>query len=348
MAPADVDGDGDLDLFVGGRQTPGKYPYPASSLLLLNTGSTTQPQYTDATATLAPALANYGMVTDAVWADVNNDSFPELVTVGEWMAPTVLLNQAGKSLAPQQPPATADTGWWFALAAADINADGTTDLIGGNLGLNYKYKATAEAPFEVYAHDFDGNGTEDIVLSYHEAAVGLVPLRGRECSSQQMPFIKSKFASYDAFARAQLPDVFGQAQLQQALHYTATTFASTCYLGNGQGGFTAQALPNMAQLTSINAIVVHDFTGNGHPDLLVAGNLYGAEVETPRNDAGIGLLLQGNGQGQFSPVPNRSSGLHITGEVRAMAPIVLGPNQQPAVVIAKNNDGVQLLMMNYE
>ena len=228
------------------------------------------------------------------------------------------------------------SGWWNAIIAADFDSDGDLDLVAGNLGLNYKYKASYEKPFKVYATDFDQTGTFDIVLGYYEGS-DLYPLRGRQCSSEQMPFIKKKFPTYDAFAKATLKDVYGEDQLGNAIQYSAHTFATTYFENKGDGSFQSRILPNLAQITSVNDIVAEDFDQDGNLDLVLAGNLYGAEVETPRNDAGIGLFLQGDGHGNFHPKPMYETGLRIEGEARHMAKIELA-NRRPLVIIAVNNE----------
>ncbi|MDN5199711.1 FG-GAP-like repeat-containing protein, partial [Fulvivirgaceae bacterium BMA10] len=199
---ADYDQDGDLDLFVGGRQIPGKYPYPASSYLLRNDSRPGKPIFKNVNAAAAPVLESIGMVTDAVWADVDQDDRVDLIVVGEWMSVTVLKNTPkGFEDRTESFGLAGETGWWYSVAAADFDKDGDVDLVGGNLGLNYKYKASGSHPFEVYASDFDENGVQDIVLGYYNEG-SLYPLRGRECSSTQMPFIKKKFPTYNAFGKA--------------------------------------------------------------------------------------------------------------------------------------------------
>ena len=183
-----------------------------------------------------------------------------------------------------------------------MDGDGDQDLIVGNLGLNYKYQASEEEPFEVYYYDFDENGSKDVVLAYYNFGT-LYPLRGRSCSSQQVPMIKDKFASYDLFASADLVDVYEEDNLEQSLKYEATIFASVYLENTGNGSFNVHELPAEAQLSSINDIVIDDYNQDQHSDILVAGNLYGAEVETARNDAGVGLVLLGEVAINLLPSP---------------------------------------------
>lgn len=340
----DFDADGDLDLFVGGRQVPGKYPFAAHSYLLQNNGLN-EISFTDVTADLAPVLENIGMVTDAVWADVNRDSFSDLVIVGEWMPIKVLLNESGKFIDRTVEYGLAQsTGWWFSVASADFDNDGDMDIMVGNLGLNYKYKASSTEPFEIYAKDFDGNQSLDIVLGYYNEGK-LFPLRGRECTSNQMPFVKQKFASYDAFGKATLKEVYGDENIHNALHYKANTFA-TSYLENVNGQeFQIKPLHPMAQFSSVNSILIEDIDGDTNPDVILAGNMYGAEVETPRNDASYGLYLQADGKGGFIPFAPDKSGLLVEGDVKRASFIGL-PNGQRGVIFGTNNDYLKLLKIN--
>ena len=176
-------------------------------------------------------MKGLGMVSDAEWVDVDNDNNLDLVIVGEWMPIKIIKNAGSKFVEGSQESGLENqVGWWFSIATADFDKDGDMDFIVGNLGENYKYKATTEEPFEVFAKDFDSNGSLDIVLSYHEKGK-VFPLRGRQCSSDQMPFIKEKFPSYHEFGIADMPTVYGKENLENALHYSANTFA-TSYIEN--------------------------------------------------------------------------------------------------------------------
>ncbi|WP_420320134.1 VCBS repeat-containing protein [Flagellimonas sp.] len=334
--PFDFDKDGDLDLFIGTRQQPQKYPYSETSLLLENLNGV----FKDVTNDKAPDLAKAGMVTDAIWTDFNSDGQTDLILVGEWTKIAFYKNNGGvlqhdNSILPNT------EGWWNSISGTDFDLDGDMDYVVGNLGLNYKYKASEEAPFEVYSTDFDDNGTNDIVLGYYNQG-SLFPLRGRECSSQQMPFLKEKFPSYHSFGSAKLVEVYGKEKLEQALHLKSNTFASV-YLENlGSGNFKVRQLPNKAQLSSINAIQIDDFDQDGIKDILVAGNLYQSEVETPRNDASIGLFLKGNGSSKFNPIPFIQSGVFLNTDVKKMRSIRLGKSKK-AILVASNNNSLKLI-----
>ena len=251
---ADYDGDGDADLFIGGRLRPGQYPYPASSLILRNDGGQDQQlRYADVTHEVAPMLDDIGLVTTALWDDFDEDGWVDLIVAGEWMTIHFLKNEGGRLHDVSDALGLENTrGWWYSLAAADVDGDGDQDYLAGNLGLNYKYKTSEDDPFMVYATDFDENGRTDIVLSYEKDGKQL-PVRGRECSSQQVPGIKERFPNYEAFADATLEDIYGEDQLEDALHYKIDTFASGWLEKTDDGRFAWHPFPNTAQLSSINA-----------------------------------------------------------------------------------------------
>jgi hypothetical protein len=199
VKPFDFDEDGDLDLFVGGRQIPNAYPSPADSYILKNTGSKDHPKFVDVTEKIAPSMKKLGMVTDAIWTDYNNDGWVDLVITGEWMPITVFKNNKGLfENITEKLDLKESTGWWYSIHEGDFDKDGDSDFIVGNLGLNYKYKANEKETFDIYFNDFDENGSNDIVLSYFNGGKKY-PLRGRECSSQQILGIKKKFEDYATF-----------------------------------------------------------------------------------------------------------------------------------------------------
>ena len=233
-------------------------------------------------------------------------------------------------------------GWWYDIEKGDFDNDGDVDLILGNLGLNYKYQASEEKPFRVYLNDFDKNATYDIVLSYKSDDTEY-PVRGRQCSSQQMPSIKEKFKNYNSFASASLEEIYSNKILEESLKYEITSFQSV-YLENKDGVFSAKELPYQAQLSNINSIVVKDVDSDGNLDALLGGNLYNAEVETPRNDASYGLWLKGDGKGGFRTQLPRESGLVMRGDVRNIKTIQVG--QETHLIVAKNDEAIQQIKIN--
>jgi enediyne biosynthesis protein E4 len=336
VAAGDFNGDGKVDLFVGGRLSPRNYPNPTRSYLLRNDGG----HFTDVTEAMAPALVHPGgMITAAVWMDFDGDGRLDLVTAGEWMPIQFYHNEgtgfrdvtATRGLPPLR-------GWWYSLATADWNHDGHPDLVAGNLGLNYSYTSSQRSRFGVYAADFTGHRATDIVLT-QEINGTEYPVWGLAQLGQPIYPLAIRFPSYAAFSEASIPQMFGASQLQQAVHYQTDTLASVYLQNTGAGTFTLSSLPNLAQISPIKGIVVDDVDGDGNLDLIVAGNLYEAEPNTPRADAGNGLWLRGDGQGHFTPVPAVESGflapLDVTGLVLIKTPA------GKAVLVANNGDSLQ-------
>ncbi|WP_181039942.1 FG-GAP-like repeat-containing protein [Aureitalea marina] len=338
VRPFDFDADGDLDLFIGGRTTPGKYPEAPRSYLLENNNG----KFADKTDELASELKFIGMVTDASWADVNMDGKTDLMLVGEWMNITVMesggngfenktelygLNQTG--------------GWWSSIEKGDFDNDGDLDFIVGNIGENNKFHPTKAKPLHIFANDFDENGTLDIVLS-KDYQGSLVPVRGKECSTEQMPFLSEKFPSYAEFASSSLTQIYGNENLEDALHYQAETFSSV-YLENlANGSFQISTLAVEVQMSPVNDIVVHDFNRDGNLDVVLGGNRYNTEPETTAYDSGKGLYLFGLGDGSFIVQSDISeSGLMILDNCKGLELFQL-IGQRPAILVANNNSRPQL------
>jgi len=333
----DYDDDGDLDLFVGGRVVSKKYPFSPNSYLLRNEGN----KFIDVTEELIPELRKIGMVTSAEWMNINEDQTAELVVAGEWMPIQVFQFQEGtyKLLHGNSVGLEKTDGWWYSLQQIDFDRDGDMDLIAGNLGLNYKYKAAKNRPFKVFGEDFDQNETVDIVLSYAEEGE-YYPVRGRECSSDQMPFIKKKFPDYKSFARANVHDILGEDRLSNSLELNAFTFATTLF-ENRDGKFYPHKMNHNLQLSSINDMELFDLNADGYQDLIMAGNLYGSEVETPRNDGGFGNILLGKGSSDFEILPPSETSYFGEGEVRKIKAIQIH-GQYTAFLIAKNSASLEL------
>lgn len=336
----DYDKDGDLDLFVAGRLVPGNYPSPTDSYILENKSSKDNIKFENVTSDIAPELNKIGMVTDAIWSDYDNDGWTDLILVGEWMPIVILKNEKGQFKDVSTSLGTEDTrGWWFSIEQGDFDNDGDMDYVVGNLGLNYKYKANETETFDIYFNDFDKNSKMDIVLSYYNEGEKF-PVRGRQCSSQQIPAIKHKYKNYESFSVATLEDIYTKVDLEKSLHYQIKSFASI-YLENKQDGFEIHTLPNLAQISCINKILIDDYNKDGHLDALISGNLHASEVETPRNDAGVGLLLLGNGKGELAPISAKESGLLVSGDVKDMVKIKI--NGIDYLVAAKNSDALQFI-----
>ena len=336
---SDYDNDGDMDLFVGGRHTPHQYPLPASSMLLKNENG----QLINVTQTLAKELHDLGMVTDAVWNDYDGDGDIDLTVVGEWMPITFFKNDDGVLSKVTIEGLEDSSGWWFSLEKGDFDKDGDLDFIVGNLGLNYKYKTSKEKPFDIYYNDFDSNGSNDIVLGYYQDNKHF-PLRGFSCSSEQIPGLKNKIGKYDVFAALEIEQVYGDENLQNALHYKATTFASSYIENLGKGRFKRTQLPIQAQFSNINDIMISDFNKDGDLDVLTVGNLFASEIETPRNDAGTGLLMLGDGTGNFSVLTNRESGFFAN--LNAKKIVMISNKKQKKLLVANNNDNLECFSLN--
>ncbi len=341
VQPNDFDKDGDIDLFVGGRLVPGEYPNPANSYLLENQGG----KLVDVTAARAPGLEKLGLVTAATWIDHDQDGMDDLVVVGEWMPVTLFAQSKGGEFEKEEMSGLEDSnGWYYEVKSADMDGDGDEDLVVGNLGLNYKYKATPEEPFEVYSYDFDNNGSLDIVLSYYEHGVAF-PVRGKDCSTQQVPTLGEKFDSYEKFGGSNLGEIYGNT-LRTALNYQAKTFASAYIENLGDGSFDFKPLPNLAQVSSINNILIKDYDLDGYQDLVISGNLYQSEIETPRNDAGYGLFLKGDGKGSFVPVPLAESGFLAPHDAKDMKSIQVGNRE--IILVANNRNYLQTIELVQE
>ncbi|MRX70088.1 Repeat domain-containing protein [Flavobacterium resistens] len=341
--PIDYDKDGKQDLLVLGRQVPGQYPSPTTTYLLHNISTSTQPKFEISKKT-PKEFINLGMATSAVITDINNDKLDDIIVVGEWMPIRIFQNsKAGfKEVTKEMGLNDDTTGWWWSIQQGDFDKDGDMDYIVGNNGLNYKYKATPNETFDIFVKDFDNDKHKDIVLSYYNDGKQY-PVRGRGCSSQQIPNIKKKFKDYESFSEATLVDVYTEKSLKEALHYKVKSFASI-YLENRNGKFVIHELPVEAQLSCINQIMIDDYDKDGNLDALITGNMYNSEVETPRNDAGHGLFLKGNGKGKFKSVTAVESGFFTPGDVKNMEKIKV--QGKTYLLVTKNNSFLQSVRIN--
>ena len=332
---SDFDNDGDKDLFIGGRHKPGHYPTSPQSFLLENINGI----FVDITDNVE-GLSHAGMVTSAIWVDFFGDNYPELIIAGEWMPIRVFDNQVGEFKEVTEKFGLVNShGWWNSLESGDFDEDGDIDIIAGNLGRNYKYQASIEKPFHLYSNDFDKNGTTDIVLAF-ENQNGQFPVRGKQCSSQQLPEISEKFSTYKQFGSSNLQDIYGNA-LDVSDHFIVNTFSSSVLINNDNSDFSLMPLPQEAQFAPINTIIVSDFNNNNHLDLLLAGNLYVSEVETGRADAGTGLLLLGNGDGTFNVSSSIHSGFWANKDVKTIR-MIKHKKFSDLILVGNNNDRMQI------
>ena len=328
IAYADIDGDSDLDVFVGGRQVPGLYGRDASSALYINDGG----KLTNQTATLAPLLDEFGMVTDAEWTDLDADGDMDLLVVGEWMPISMLINNEGKF---EKKTVANSAGWWNTIYPTDLDNDGTTDFLVGNLGLNIKYKASIDKPFKLFAKDFDQSGSHDVYLGYYDNDGNCYPVRGRQCSSQQMPFIAEKYEDYATFAKAPIEDVL-EGLTEDASIKQVQTFASTWLRSDGKGSFTIEDLPLEAQIGPIFTFTPIE-TSSGEKYVFAGGNFHGREVETTRSDASTGSLIQYDSEAKaVTTINSRSSGIYADGDVRD-SEVLQRPDGSKLLLVANNN-----------
>jgi len=325
----DVNNDGYKDLFIAGRLSPRDYPAPVNSTILINRKG----KFVDESKKIAPDLEKIGMVTDATFSDIDKDGDNDLILVGEWMAPTILENNKGVF---SRKKSTTDNlvGWYYSIQKIDIDKDGDDDYLLGNLGDNYKYKASKKDPFEIYYHDFDNNGKKDIVLGFYNFGK-LFPVRGKDCSTQQVPSLKQRIPTYDLFGKSTVSDIYGQEKLASSLHYKATNFKSGILKNNRNGNLEFIPLPSIAQISSINDFLLKDIDNDGNIDIIYAGNLFTSEIETPRNDANYGMVLLNNSDCTFKPINANKSGLFLPYDVKNLHWIKIN---NKSVIISGNNN----------
>lgn len=342
VAAADFDLDGDIDLFIGSRMIPGKYGYNPPSYLYINDGSGGFKNYTKRYL----SKSELGMITDAVWADLNQDKYPELIITGDWMPVTVFKNDRGRRFIPtavskDQATLANLSGWWNTIKPADLDGDGDTDFILGNQGRNSRIAASPQQPATLYTGDFDKNGTVEQIISCYTEDGKSYPMVLKHDLQKQVPSIKKKYIKYANFANQQVTDIFSKEDLQDAVIKKVTNPNTCILMNNGNFGFSVQSLPVEAQFSPVHGIEILDYDHNGIPDVLLTGNFYDVLPEIGRYDANYGLLLQGKGRGIFTAVPYGQSGLDIKGQVRH-SKIIKGANGQPLLILAKNNDKLQV------
>ncbi|MCF8238766.1 MAG: VCBS repeat-containing protein [Saprospiraceae bacterium] len=336
VAPFDYDGDGDIDLFVGGRLTPGNWPLTPGSVILRND----QDHFTDVTAQVGSEFAHCGMITDLQWANIDDDDTPELIAVGEWMPVTIFKLQNGKLVNITEKRMPEDrNGYWYRFALADLDQDGDLDIVTGNLGLNTRLTATAQEPLRCFAADFDKNNTLDPIMAYYEDGK-LYPLVQKEVLHKHMPVLKKRLLYAKDYAIATMDKVWPQADLDASLNLFIHTL-ETCWWENNNGSFTQHSLPIQAQVAPVQGIVVADLNEDGFQDILLAGNRYGMEVETNPCNASNGAFLAGDGKGGFKWVNNTKTGIWISGEARDLA-LLRGPKGKQILLAGNKNGPVQV------
>ena len=332
IVPYDFNGDGYQDLFIGGRATPWEYGKTPRSYLLQNDGTG---KFLDVTDQYAKELSQAGMVTQALWFDIDKDGDKDLLVCSEWGGIDAYINNK-KNFTKKS--ITDKKGWWNFILPVDINNDGNIDLIAGNLGLNSRLKANEEQPVRLYYNDFDDNGKKEQILTYYVNGRE-IPFANKDELQKQMPFIKKKFLYAADFAKAGLDEIFSPEKLKSAQVLTADYFSNALLINKGNMNFTIQALPWEAQLSALRDAVIVDANNDQLPDILTAGNFYDNNIQMGRYDADYGTLLINKGNNVLST--STINGLQLKGQVRHIKPITI--SQQPLFVLAKNNDSLQVI-----
>ncbi len=334
IIPYDFTGDGNIDLFVGGRAVPWEYGEVPNSYLLANDG---KGHFTDVTSTFASSLSKIGLVTNASWVDMDKDGRNDLILSLEWGGIVAFMNK-GKSF--QQKNITDKKGWWQFLTPCDVDGDGDMDLLAGNLGWNSRLKASPEKPVRLYYQDFDGNGKNEQILTYYIGDREL-PFANKEELQKQLPGLKKQFLYAEDFAKADLSALLGAENLKKASVLSADYFSSAILINKGDMNFEVQALPWQAQLSIYKDAVVSDVNADGKPDFILAGNFYDSNIQMGRYDADYGTVLINKGNGQF--IPETIQGPLLRSQYRHIQPITIG--QQKAFVWAANNDSLRVIRL---
>lgn len=342
IAVADFDKDGDLDVFVGGMSKPGAFPLCSKSYLLRNESKGGLIKFTDVTKETAPELEYVGMAVTAVWQDLNADGYPELLMGGDWMTLKKFKNNKGVLQYDKDSGLENSDGMWSKIVPMDVNNDGAIDFIAGNCGLNNQFKASGQQPLTIYASDFNGDGVMDPIMCYYIQGKNY-PMASRDELLDQMVQLKKRFLNYSAYSDITIDQLFKPEQLDKSQKFFCKQLETSVLLNDGTGKFTIKALPVEAQFSRTWSIIVDDFNKDGKDDILLAGNFYPYRVQLGQADASLGLLLIGNGKGDFKPLAPYDSGLYIDGDVRNMIEIKEGTKK---IIVVKNNDQVELLKAN--
>jgi hypothetical protein len=336
LAAADFNRDGRLDVFIGGRVQPGRYPLPPRSALWVNHGG----KFEDATDRLAPGMSSIGLVSSALWTDVDNDGWPDLLIALEWGGVRYWHNNQGRGFDDQSGQAgftAAGTGWWTSLAAADFNGDGRLDYVAGNIGLNTPYRATPEHPALLYYGNFNAGGLPQLVEACYEGDK-IYPWRSRNELAAKIPAVLKRFPKTDLYAKATVDEILGADKLAAAKKFAATELRSGVFLSQPDGSYRFEALPEMAQIAPLQGIVAGDFDGDGHADIYAVQNSFAPIPSVGHFDGGLSQLLRGDGRGHFTLAPPAESRLVVPGDAKALAVIDLDHDGWPDFLVSRNNN----------
>lgn len=340
IAPYDFDNDGDTDVFVGSRSVPGVYGIDPKHLLLENDG---KGNFTNVIDKKAFKLNTVGMITDAIWEDIDNDSKKDLIVVGDWMAPQIFKN-TGRRLSVFKSNLSNYPGFWNAVQCVDLNNDGKKDLIIGNKGTNTAYKCGTENPMKLFTNDFDNNGTIEQIATRSIGGKDM-PINLKQELAKQIPSIKKKNLSYTDYAKKSVQEIFAKDVIDNCLQKTAVIQESVVAINKGNGQFEIKALPKEVQFSSVNTIEVADVNKDGILDLILGGNQYEFKPQYSRLDANYGSVVLGNKKGSFSWVPYAQSGFVLKGEVRQIKTIK-NKNKTTAILAVINDNAPKLFKSN--
>ncbi|WP_018616871.1 VCBS repeat-containing protein [Segetibacter koreensis] len=347
VVASDYDHDGDLDLFVGGRVSPGNYPLPPRSYLLRNDShpadeniageaSEVTVKFTDVTSQVCPYLSNIGMVTSALWSDYDNDGWQDLVLAGEFKPLTFIKNEKGRL--NKMVTVEHSSGWWNSITAADFDNDGDIDYVAGNLGLNSRHKATVKEPLCIYAKDYDKDGRIDPIMCYYVNGKNYI-YPTRDEIIKQINSMRRRFPSYADYAKATFEESFLPTEISDAYVIKSECFESSYFENKGNGSFIRKPLVVEAQFAPVFGMIASDYNNDGNMDILIAGNSYSTEVSTGRYDAMEGLLLSGDGKGNFKPLKSSVTGFKADRDVKGLAEITA--NGSEVILVANNDNNMQ-------
>ena len=339
----DFDADGDLDLFVGARVIPGRYPETPSSRLLRNDSTSGSPKFVDVTSSV-PGLEKVGLVTSALVSDADGDGRGDLLLACEWGPVRLFVNRGGILKEKMDTGVLDRLGWWNGLAGADLDGDGDIDYVVTNQGLNTPYKATVKKPELLYYGEMDESGRPHIIEAKFEGKT-LYPRRGLSCSSGAMPTLRTKLKTFNKFATSSLIDLYSEDRLKNARRFEVNFLETSVLLNDGKGAFTMKPLPRLAQQSRTNCVLLEDIDGDGRVDCFLGQNFYGAQPEIGHFDMGSSLFLKGLGNGDFKPISPLRSGIQIPGAVMSLEAVDLNGDGRKEVIYGVNRSRIRVFSL---